>query len=55
LVLLADAEFAELQRQADSEKLPPGTLAYRLVARGLARRNERASGAVKVTTGEKGL
>jgi hypothetical protein len=38
VVLLADAEFAKLKRWADAEKLPPGTLAYRLVARGLTRR-----------------
>ncbi len=38
VVLLTEAELAKLQRWADAEKLPTGTLAYKLVARALARR-----------------
>ena len=37
-VLLADDELAKFQRWADAEKIPTGTLAYRIVARALARR-----------------
>ncbi len=38
VVMLTDVELAKLHRLAETKALPLGTVAYELVARGLARR-----------------
>jgi hypothetical protein len=40
VVLLTDEQLETLQRLAEEATLPTGTLAYQLLARGLARRRK---------------